>query len=143
MSRSFAVLEDSAERAAAMQAVLAGLAPFCEPRFFDNAPDMVDWLRGNLEKVAGLSLDHDLGPNRERGGQVFDPGVGRDVVDFLERQAPACPVIIHSSNSQAALGMRLALEGAGWQCRRVVPLFATDWIAGPWAETVKDLLGGG
>lgn len=59
---------------------------------------MIAWLTNNLSSVTLISLDHDLGPNRERKGEVFDPGIGREVVDFLVSQKPTCPVIIHTTN---------------------------------------------
>lgn len=135
MPNVIAVLEDDPGRTAAMKDVLATL-PATDVVFFDNAPDMIDWLNSNLSKVCLLCLDHDLGPNRDRDGERFDPGIGRDVVDYLITQAPACSVIIHSSNSMGASGMQTALEEAGWSAERVVPFNDLAWVTERWNERV-------
>ena len=104
---------------------------------FDNAADMIAWVKGSLEKVVIMSLDHDLEPSSLRDGRAFDPGTGRDVVDFLVTQKPAFPVIIHTSNHIAGDGMKYALEDARWINKRVLPFddFETEWI-----ETVANLM---
>ena len=66
---------------------------------------MVLWLGDHLEEANLICLDHDLGPNRKLNGIVFDPGTGRDVVDYLTTRKPHCPILIHTSNSMAAPGM--------------------------------------
>src|SRR5262249_54281609 len=91
----------------------------------------IDWLRQPGVRLALLCLDHDLGPNRRRDGEVFDPGTGRDVVDYLLTWEPACPVIVHSSNGPAAAGMRQALKEAGWVHARDVPLNVVGWVEPP------------
>src|SRR5689334_6094268 len=76
------LLEDDPGRAELMQRLAVsdlGLAVV----HYDNAPDMVGWLRDHLHQAALIALDHDLGASRIRDGQRFDPGVGRQVVDFL------------------------------------------------------------
>ena len=143
MPNVIAVLEDDGGRTSAMKEALASSLPAAEMVFFDNAPDMIDWLAGNLSTVHLLCLDHDLGPNRDRDGERFDPGIGRDVVDFLVTQAPSCPVIIHSSNSNGANGMLTALEEAGWRAERVVPYNDLAWVGERWNERVCAHLPGG
>jgi hypothetical protein len=86
-----------------------------------------------------LSLDHDLGPSRERNGERFEPGTGMQVVDFLVSQRPTFPVIVHSSNPIDTPLMRSRLEEAGWTVYRVVP-FREDWVAVEWLETVREAL---
>jgi hypothetical protein len=143
MPTVIAVLEDDAGRTAAMHGVLSSVAPAADVVFFDNAPDMIDWLTSNLSNVRLLCLDHDLGPNRERDGERFDPGIGRDVVDFLINHAPACSVIIHSSNSIGANGMKTALELAGWSAERVGPYGDLTWVTERWNERVLSCMDGG
>jgi hypothetical protein len=135
-SKVIAVLEDNPERAAAMTSALQRRLPDVETIFFDNAPDMVAWLRGNLASVCLLSLDHDLGPNRKRDGRSFDPGVGRDVVALLERSAATCRVLIHSSNSRAAEGMFYALQFSDWSVERVYPFGDLSWVDADWIDRV-------
>ena len=127
-----AILEDDPGRTAAMKEALQRELPAGEAIFFDNAPDMIAWLKANLGKVCVLSLDHDLGPNRDREGETFDPGVGRDVVTLLETMPSACQVIIHSSNSPAADGMLYALEYAGWSAERLYPFHDLTWVDSHW-----------
>jgi hypothetical protein len=140
MTRIIAVLEDDMGRTTAMKEALDS-APFgAELVFFDNAPDMISWLKSNLANVCLLCLDHDLGPNRVRDDNQFDPGIGRDVVDFLVTQSPTCVVIIHSSNAMGANGMTTALEGAGWSAERVVPYDDLVWVKERWNARVRSYL---
>jgi hypothetical protein len=135
-----AILDDESDRLRAMSRLLARRLPGFVVRFFDNAPDMVLWLKEHLRSCALLSLDHDLGPNRVRDGEEFDPGIGRDVVDFLATCIPACPVVIHSTNSLAAPGMQDVLETAGWAHYKVVPYKHLLWIKETWIEQVTTCL---
>ena len=136
MKKLIAILDDEAERRAAMHSALGKHLPNVEVIFFDNAPDMIEWLPEGLETVRLLSLDHDLGSIRDRGGERFDPGIGRDVVDVLEQREPCCPVIIHSSNGPAADGMLYALQFAGWGAEREYPHNDLAWIETHWIERV-------
>jgi hypothetical protein len=89
-----------------------------------------------------ISLDHDLGPVRERDGQRFDPGIGRAITEALAQLAPACPVIIHTSNGPAAEGMLNDLRFAGWYAVRVVPHSDLEWLQKAWLPAVTRLLDG-
>lgn len=140
MPSIIAILEDDENRIALMREQFGKIAFEYDLAFFDNAPDMLRWLRGNLNSVALLCLDHDLGPNRKRDGEVFDPGTGRDIVDYLITCPPTCPVLIHSTNSPAAEGMRFALDDAGWHNQRVIPLGDLEWIESEWSSKVATLL---
>jgi len=131
-----AILDDDERRCHAMGDQLAQISPHAVLNFFDNAPDMIRWLAEKLSTLSLISLDHDLGPNRQRRGEVFDPGTGRDVVDYLCTCLPVCPVLIHSSNTVAAEGMHFALEYAGWQNERIVPSGDLEWISKEWSCAV-------
>lgn len=137
-----AILEDDEGRIEAMRRQLEKIVPGVSIVFFDNAPDMLFWFQDNLGSVALLSLDHDLGPNRKRDAKVFDPGTGRDVVEYLCIQKPTCLVLIHSSNSTAAQRMNFALTDAGWMNERVFPFGDIEWITTSWSSKVSVLLGG-
>lgn len=146
MHEIIAILEDEPGRIQAMEKRLKQSFPDCSAIFFNNAPDLITWLKGHLHECLLLSLDHDLGPSWERSGQLFDPGIGRDVVDYLITQLPQCPVIIHTSNSDAEIGMELALKSANWYYERVIPhqsldaIDSWDWIDSEWADTLKRLI---
>ncbi len=141
-----AVLEDASGRAHAMREVLGRHFAGRPYVVFDNAPDMVEWLRVHLRELALVSLDHDLIGTYERDGEPFDPGTGRDVANELASLPAACPVIVHSSNGPAASGMIHELEFAGWRTSRVVPYTLGDdpdvWVATAWRDEVTHLLEG-
>jgi hypothetical protein len=133
-----AILEDEVRREEAMRAILAEMNVPYQIQFFDNAPDMIEWLGSHLPEVKLICLDHDLGPNRRCAEQVFDPGTGRDVVDFLIQHLPVCPVIVHTSNGYAAPGMMFAFEYAHWSAFRVVPYNDLEWITQAWQKAVRE-----
>lgn len=142
MTNKIFVLEDDADRTASMRELLAAHFAKCESTFIDNAPDAVEWLRGHLKETVLICLDHDLGPNRERDGEIFDPGIGRDLVEYMATQAPSCPVIVHSTNSPAAYGMQARLKESGWRCSRVVPFNDLEWVKAAWLPKVRKYLRG-
>lgn len=146
MREIIVILEDSEERIAPMRDRLEASFSEWSYIFFNNAPDAIAWLKGRVQDCALISLDRDLGPSWQRDGELFDPGVGRDVVDYLVTQPPQCPVIIHSSNSDAAVGMEMALAEHSWSVERVIPfqhLYSSnsaEWIDRDWAEAIARLL---
>lgn len=142
MASIIALLDDEPDRIRAMLPLLARRYPEYEVVTFENAPDMIVWLREHLGRVCLLCLDHDLGPNQLRDGAVFDPGIGRDVADFLATRPPQCPVILHTTNHLAAPGMRRVLEEAGWTVSHVVPYGDLDWISESWIEEVERVIEG-
>ena len=74
--RIILILDDEPERIRAMTTCLSNGAPGYGAVTFDNARDMIDWLRKHLEDACLICLDHDLGPNRSRDGNVFGHGAG-------------------------------------------------------------------
>ena len=140
MTRTILILDDEPDRIAAMREVIERELDGAELICFDNAPDMIRWLRTNSAAIALICLDHDLGPNRIRDGSVFDPGIGRDVADFLASGPPMCPIIIHSTNDLAVPGMIQVLEDSGWSCRSVSPYGNLDWVAEIWRDAILEVL---
>jgi hypothetical protein len=104
------ILEDDPDRTRELAGCLRERSSGCEVLVFDNAPDMIDWLRLHLEKADLICLDHNLGPNRIRNGETFDPGTGRDVAAYLATRKPVCPIVIHTTNSLAAPGTASSYE---------------------------------
>lgn len=142
-----AILEDDSGRVSAMRDRLNELFSDWAYIFFNNAPDMIEWLETHLSECIVISLDHDLGPSWKRDGELFDPGTGRDVVDYLVTKSPQCPLIIHSSNAEAVIGMEMALTEVNWQVERVIPFVSlgsligsAEWIDTDWTETINRLL---
>jgi hypothetical protein len=142
MSNKIAILDDEPERIREMLGCLNGCISDCEIISFDNAPDMIAWFAEHLQDVQLICLDHDLGPNRQRGGEVFDPGTGRDVADYLATRTPVCPVLVHTTNSLAAPGMAMVLDDSGWKNARVVPYNDLLWISEAWIFEVREALRG-
>jgi hypothetical protein len=134
------VLDDDPRRAAAMREAVVTI-PGLTLLLFDNAPDLLEWLPGNLPRANTLALDHDLGPSRLRDGERFEPGIGRDVADYLATQPPTCPVIVHSTNGPAAYGMQFCLETAGWTVTRVHPFDDLAWVERDWLPEIERALG--
>jgi hypothetical protein len=141
MCSKIIILEDNPDRIEEMTRCIKDYFSKCHLVIFDNAPDFICWLQDHLEEVNLICLDHDLGPNRKRDGEVFDPGTGRDVADYLATRTPACPVLIHTTNSLAAPGMEMVLEDAGWAHSRVYPMDDLQWIRAHWIEDVRGVLG--
>ena len=140
MTQIILILDDNADRLAAMESLLVESYPQYQIVLFDNAPDTIEWLKKNLSSVVVMSLDHDLGPNRERDVQVFDPGTGKDVVDYLVTQKPVCPIIVHSSNYEGRDRMIFSLEVAGWVTSYVIPHAELEWINDTWRLEITKLL---
>jgi len=140
MQSYIAILEDESDRSVIMRKLLTENFAELKPAFFENAPDMIEWLTESLPQVRLISLDHDLGANITRNDEVFDPGTGRDVVDYLITRKPVCPVIIHTTNYFGGDGMKFALLDNNWQTHRIIPFNDLNWITQDWFEKVKELL---
>ncbi len=140
MRETIAILDDDPGRIEATVGALSSHLPDIAPRTFDNAPEMIDWLRTHRSRCLVICLDHDLGPSRIRDGSPFDPGIGRDVVDFLATCDPVCPVIIHTTNSMAVPGMEAVLQESGWSCVRIVPYNDLTWVRQWWLPEVQKAL---
>jgi len=91
-----------------------------------------------LDQACLISLDHDLNP---QPGITVDPGTGLEVAEFLAKQSPVCPVLIHSTNYEKAWSMHNEFRFANWQVDRVGPI-SDDWIEKLWLPKVKTLLKG-
>ena len=137
---TIAILDDEPERLEAMMPVLRELYPALKLISFDNAPDINTWFADNLKSCVLICLDHDLGPNRKRDGRVFDPGIGRDVADYLASRGPVCPIIIHTTNTAARPGMIFVLEDGGWDVSYVSPYSDLLWVREMWADEVRSVL---
>ncbi len=134
------ILEDNEDRQLAMRECISRIDPDTIPHFFITADDAIGWLRSHIEETALIVLDHDLELLEAEGHVLIDPGTGRDVADFLAAQKPVCPVVIHTTNTPAGIGMEMALTEAGWKTKRLTPYGDMEWIPELWLPTVKSLL---
>jgi len=98
---------------------------------------MIRFLAVHLVDTLAISLDHDLELKPGPEGRCIDPGTGREVADFLAGREPVCPVIIHTTNSQAAAGMVMVLREARWKTRRVLPFDDLSWIEADWFPAIR------
>ena len=130
------ILEDNADRCRIMKDCLADRFPQYPVLLFRAAPAMTRYLGRAMDRVLAISLDHDLEPATLEPDDV-DPGTGRDVADFLATRSPTCPIVIHSSNTFGALGMKDVLEQANWLTYSVTPYDDTAWIPQVWFPTMR------
>ncbi|MBF0501940.1 MAG: hypothetical protein HQM09_17510 [Candidatus Riflebacteria bacterium] len=93
----------------------------------------IAWLEKHYSGCEVISLDHDLGP--ANGSE--DPGVGMDVVLWLERQPPTARIIIHSANVPAGAEMFNRLARAGFKVYRVFPIANDRWVEDDWLKSVN------
>jgi CheY-like chemotaxis protein len=131
------ILEDNAPRRAAMEELLRDRFSRYELRFFESPQASLDYLREHLDEVLLISLDHDMELISDGNGGLVDLGTGQQLADYLATQPPVCPVVIHSSNGNAALAMRQVLENAGWKTSVVAPYEDLQWIGEAWFPLVR------
>ena len=130
------ILEDNEDRIRHFQNAVTSLGEKFSIRIWYDAPSMVADLPSALNRACLISLDHDLNP---QPNVTADPGTGLEVAEFLARQLPVCPVLIHSTNYEKAWSMHNELRFGGWSVDRVGPL-GDDWIKCLWLPKVKVLL---
>jgi thioesterase domain-containing protein len=137
MRNQIVILEDNDERQQRMLARLRGRLPPCPVSFFKSAREMLAFLPEHLSSARVISLDNDL---ERQSDSDPDPGAGRDVARYLSAQSPACPIIIHSTNTFAAVAMETELQDAGWQVQRVTPYDDLAWVDREWFWAVREAL---
>lgn len=130
------ILEDNPHRTLSFQHA-AETSGFSAPiRIWRIAAQMMQELPELLPGASLLSLDHDLYKLSENDPE---PGCGRDVANFLAAQKPTCPVIIHSTNTDAAWGMYNELTMAGWRVEIIHHLDESGWIETRWLALVRQM----
>jgi ADP-ribosylglycohydrolase len=134
--KTILILEDNAERIAEFEKVVPQLGGDYEVKFWRDAHSMCAECERYFPAAALISLDHDLNP---APGVTKDPGTGLDVARCLGDFMPACPVLIHSSNTDRAYSMQNELRFANWIVDRVGPLGA-DWVGSSWLPRVRNIL---
>jgi len=131
------ILEDDAERAIAFRRESANINPKAEVVLWQSAHKMCEDLPSHLPAAILISLDHDL---RIIDGHSEDPGSGMDVAKALSSLSPICPVIVHTSNTNASWSMVNELTHSGWRVERAGPVsMGTEWVRTVWAPMVRQL----
>lgn len=129
MRRVLLVLDDDRNRLYGFGQVLGSLGEGWEIRTWRDAPSMIAEIDRHLPDAGLISLDHDL--YRDAPSDP-DPGSGRVVADHLSKCKPTCPVIVHSTNTDAAWGMHNVLRRGGWTVELVHQLGQPEWIPALW-----------
>jgi CheY-like chemotaxis protein len=134
------LFEDHPERQRLMCQVLADLLPEHDIHIADDAANAIAWLNAWQHEVDLISLDHDMDSCPRGELPPIDHGCGRDVANFLAARPPTAPVIIHTSNYVAGIGMFQVLHWADWPVWRVYPFDEHAWIADAWRTTLQRLI---
>jgi hypothetical protein len=137
MAKKIVILEDNPERREAMLGHLRERFFQFQSQFFDCSAQMIDYLQINWTDIIAIGLDNDLELLPNEDGRLIDPGCGREVADYLAGKTRICPVVIHTTNSDAAVGMERVLREANWTTYRVTPYGDLDWIASDWFPTIR------
>ena len=137
LMQTILMLEDMQARIDAFRHAIAQL-PGVQLLIWSNAAEMIRDLPQHLPTASLISLDHDLLPPK---GSHVDPGSGLDVCEFLAKQEPRCPVLLHTSNYIKVWSMMNALNYAKWDVHRSPPVgMGEDWIESVWLPRLKELL---
>ena len=131
------ILEDSINRASAFQEAASGFFPPQTLKLWRIAQQMIKELPLFFDHATIISLDHDLYRHEPHDPE---PGTGREVANYLATLQPVCPVIIHSTNTDAAWGMCNELTHSKWQADLIHHLDEPQWIQQKWAALVQQLL---
>jgi ADP-ribosylglycohydrolase len=134
--KTILILEDNDERSAGFREATQQLGGGYELKMWRDAHSMCAECEAFFRTAALISLDHDL---EQAPGDNDDPGTGLDVARFLADFQPACPVLIHSSNTDQVYSMHNELRFAGWTVERVGPLGA-GWIETSWLPRAREIL---
>ncbi len=131
------VLDDDRTRLRGFDAIARRLGSEWAIRTWRDAPSMAAEIDALLGEAQLISLDHDL--YRDSLSDP-DPGTGRVIADLLAKREPACPVIVHSTNTEAAWGMYNELRSGNWQVELVHHLNQPAWIEELWLPVAAKLL---
>ena len=95
------ILEDNLVRMSAFQETAKRFSPPQTFKLWRIAKQMIKELPLFLDHATIISLDHDLYRHEQNDPE---PGTGREVANYLATLKPICPIIIHSTNTDAAWG---------------------------------------
>ena len=123
------ILDDDRARLRGFEAAVPRLGAGWSVKTWRDAPTMISELDQHLRGARLISLDHDL--YRDSPSDP-DPGTGRVIADELAKRTPVCPVIVHSTNTDAAWGMHNQLSSGGWGVELLHHLSQPNWIEELW-----------
>jgi hypothetical protein len=137
MSRLLLILDDDRTRLRGFDEVVPRLGKEWVIKAWRDAPNMASEIDSFLGEAQLISLDHDL--YRDSPSDP-DPGSGRMIANLLAKRAPVCPVIVHSTNTDAAWGMFNELKSARWKVELVHHLNHSAWIEELWLPVAAKLV---
>lgn len=138
MPKRLLILDDDLVRLHGFEEIAPRLGTDWAIRTWRDAHSMILELQENVQEAHLISLDHDLYKDSPSDP---DPGTGRAVADYLAKCAsPICPVIVHSTNTDAAWGMFNELSSRGWKVSLVHHLNQSGWIEKHWLPVAKNLI---
>ena len=137
MTRRLLVLDDDRGRLRGFEEILSRLGADWVIHSWRNAPSMIAQVDALLAEAHLISLDHDLYRDAEADP---DPGTGRMIADLLAGRDPVCPVIVHSTNTDAAWGMSNALASGRWTVELVHHTNQVAWIEELWLPVAERLV---
>jgi hypothetical protein len=133
------MLEDDHDRSRRFRAIVARHHPDTALTIARTAPDFITAYWSLAEPPDLICLDHDLLTDSPDDP---DPGDGRDVAAFLVTRPAQCPVLIHSTNANAADSMMFSMRDAGWTAERIAPI-GDDWIEADWYPVACEMIARG
>lgn len=137
MPRLLLILDDDRTRLRGFDEIVPRLGKEWVIRAWRDAPSMIAEIDSLLSEAQLISLDHDLYKDSPSDP---DPGTGRMIADLLSRRDPVCPVIVHSTNTDAAWGMFNELTSGNWKVELVHHTNQPTWIAELWLPVAAELL---
>jgi hypothetical protein len=120
MPRLLLVLDDDRTRLGGFEEIASRLGDDWIVKGWRDAPTMLAEIDQYLDGAGLISL-----------------GSGRVVADYLCKRKPACPVIVHTTNTDAAWGMHNVFRSAGWTVELVHHLSQPKWIEEVWLPVAK------
>ena len=131
------ILDDDQARLRGFDEIVPRLGSDWAIRAWRNAPSMMAEIDALLGEAQLISLDHDLYKDSPSDP---DPGSGRMIADHLAKRDPVCPVIVHSTNTDAAWGMFNELTSGEWKVELVHHTNQPAWIEELWLPVAASLV---
>ena len=135
--RLLLILDDDRARLRSFDEIVHRLGGDWVIKAWRDAPSMIAEFEAHAAGAQLISLDHDLYKDSPSDP---DPGSGRMIADFLSKRDPICPVIVHSSNTDAAWGMFNELTTGGWKVELIHQLNQPGWIEDLWLPVARQIV---
>lgn len=133
------VLESNQKRRMEMDRLVSERLPSHKILFFEPKGTIIKWLSRLRNKIGVISLGEQ---DESKGAPVSGKKNLRSnkemqVVNWLSKQEPFCPVLIHASDRTQRLHLTTVLRLAQWQTAVVLPTADKQWIGNRWLPSIK------